>query len=75
MNSKTGSHNLIVGKQHNYSGYGGIVVGLFNTISGGYASPSAGANLNTASGYVASVSGGDNNNAAGEASFRQRGKL
>ena len=26
-NNRTGSHNLIVGREHNYSSYGGIVVG------------------------------------------------
>ena len=31
-NTRTGSHMLVVGKEHNYSGYGGMVVGVWNTI-------------------------------------------
>jgi hypothetical protein len=61
-NIRTGSHNLIVGTNHNYSSYGGIVFGNGNTISGSYASVSGGL-YNTASGGNASVSGGFNNQA------------
>jgi hypothetical protein len=52
-----GSHNLIVGSDHNYSSYGGLVAGQSNTISGIYASVSGGRN-NIASGDGASVHGG-----------------
>ena len=61
-NDRTGSHNLIVGTQNNYSSFGGLVAGRFNTISGQYASVSGG-QLNTASGLYASVSGGTTNRA------------
>ncbi len=64
---RTGSHNLIVGRAHNYSSYGGIVAGIENTISGAYSSVSGGA-LNTASGSTSSVTGGYNNTASGSTS-------
>jgi hypothetical protein len=60
---RTGSHNVVVGSQHNFSRFGGVVVGLFNTISGDFASVSGG-NGNTASGNFASVSGGSLNTAS-----------
>jgi len=58
---RTGSHNLIVGSRHNYSKYGGIVVGHWNTISGQYSSVSGGRN-NTASGNYSFVAGGGSEN-------------
>ena len=61
---KTGSHNLIVGPDHNYSSYGGFVAGAINTVSAPNASVSGGG-FNTASGDVASVSGGVLNVASG----------
>ena len=64
VNHKRGSHNIVVGAYHNYSRYGGIVVGDANTISGEYASVSGGVN-NIASGDAASVSGGESNTASG----------
>jgi hypothetical protein len=64
-NIRTGSHNLIVGTNHNYSSYGGIVFGNGNTISGSYASVSGGL-YNTASGGNSSVSGGESNTASGQ---------
>jgi hypothetical protein len=77
---RTGSHNIVVGREHNYSSYGGLVVGIGNTISGPYASVSggwhntasgpyasvSGGAYNTASGYIASVSGGYINTASGD---------
>ena len=60
---RTGSHNLIVGNQQNYSSYGGLVVGQINTISAPYSSVSGGY-LNTASGEGSSVSGGSTNTAS-----------
>ena len=61
---KSGSHNLIVGKWHSYSSYGGLVVGFNNLISGIYSSVSGGSG-NEASGSVSSVSGGNANIACG----------
>src|SRR5262245_10182081 len=62
---RTGSHNVVVGSQNNFSSFGGLVIGLFNEISGEYASVSAGL-LNTASGNFSSVSGGQGNTASGQ---------
>lgn len=68
---KTGSHNIVLGSQNNYSSYGGIVAGFSNTISGIYASVTGGS-FNQAvyddvthTGAYASVSGGDHNIACG----------
>jgi hypothetical protein len=61
-NMRTGSHNVVVGSWHNYSSFGGLVVGEYNTISGAFSSVSAGF-ANVASGQYASVSGGTHNGA------------
>jgi hypothetical protein len=63
-NSRTGSHNLIVGKEHNFSSFGGAAVGLHHQISGIFASVTGGVN-NEASGLWSTVSGGVNNVASG----------
>jgi hypothetical protein len=63
-NDRSGSHVLVVGKELNFSSYGGIVVGWHNTISGTYASVSGG-RFSIASGDYASVSGGSDNTASG----------
>lgn len=73
-NDRTGSHNLIVGKRHNYSSYGGIVVGNSNAISGDYASVTAGAG-NEASGSYSGVSGGASNEASGSYSSVSAGNI
>jgi hypothetical protein len=59
---QTGSHNLVVGEDHSYTSYGGLVVGLNNNITSVWASVSGGRE-NTASGASASVSGGAYNTA------------
>lgn len=64
---KSGSHNLVVGDGHNYSRYGGLVVGRRNSITGDYASVSGGQG-NIASGAESSVSGGRGNEAGGHTS-------
>ena len=64
-NFRTGSHNLIVGTQHNYSSYGGMAVGRGNTTTGPFGCVSGGLS-NTASGMHASVSGGFRNTASGK---------
>ncbi len=61
---RTGSHNVVVGQQHNFSRFGGLVVGEFHTISGDFAVVSGGS-TNTASGPAAVVSGGSTNTASG----------
>jgi hypothetical protein len=61
---RTGSHNVVVGSQHGFSRFGGLVVGTFNTISGDFAVVSGGT-FNTASSNYAAVSGGAGNTASG----------
>ena len=61
---KSGSHNLIVGPENNYSREGGLVVGYRNTINATGSSVTGGSS-NTASGRRSSVSGGLSNRAAG----------
>ena len=60
---RTGSHNLVIGPEHAYTSFGGVVAGRENTISAPYASVTGG-RLNTASGLGASVSGGSVNTAS-----------
>jgi hypothetical protein len=64
-NARTGSHNVVVGRFHNFSRFGGLVVGEFNTISGNFAAVGGGGG-NTASGFAAAVSGGLANTARGD---------
>ena len=56
-NDRTGSHNIVVGRYHNYSSHGGLVVGQGNAITGQFATVSGG-NGNRAAGDYSSVSGG-----------------
>jgi hypothetical protein len=63
-NIRTGSHNVVVGQGHNFSSFGGFVVGRQNEISGAFAAVSGGFD-NTASGASAAVSGGIFNRASG----------
>ena len=60
-----GSHNVVVGRQHNYSMYGGLVLGYYNEIEGAYASVTGGTS-NYAHGHGSSISGGIVNNAYGD---------
>jgi trimeric autotransporter adhesin len=60
---RTGSHNVVVGQRHNFSRFGGLVVGLTNEISGDFAAVSGG-QTNVASGFGAAVSGGALNRAS-----------
>lgn len=80
FDQRTGSHNLIVGDFHNYSGYGGLVAGIHNTVSGQYSGVMGGyynsaigdhttvlgGQANQAIGYNSSVSGGVHNDAHGD---------
>ena len=86
--TRTGSHNLIVGDLHSYSSHGGLVAGWNNTLSGvgasvtggvantasGERSSVTGGAANTASGRWSSVSGGGNNQASGEKSSASGGE-
>jgi hypothetical protein len=66
-NVRTGSHNVVVGQTHNFSSFGGLVVGAHNDIFGTFATVSGGVN-NTARGAFAAVSGGQLNAARGNVS-------
>jgi hypothetical protein len=61
---RSGSHNVVVGSNHGWESFGGLVAGQGNLISGAYASVSGGSD-NTASGDWSSVSGGAQNTAGG----------
>lgn len=61
---RTGSHNLVIGDQHSFTSYGGLVAGNHNAITAPSASITAGAS-NSASGPGASVTGGQANDASG----------
>jgi hypothetical protein len=65
--TRTGSHNLVVGEENNFSRFGGIVVGLHNETSGDFSAVSGGEG-NTASGTWSAISGGTNNRTPGFAS-------
>jgi hypothetical protein len=54
-----GSHNVVIGREHDYPSYGGLVVGHANAILGPYAF--AAGVFNVASGNHASVCGGNGN--------------
>lgn len=61
--ARSGSHNLVVGANHEWTSHSGLAAGFSNTISG--ASASALGQTNTASGDGSSVSGGSGNIAGG----------
>src|SRR5215510_933842 len=62
--TRTGSHNVVVGRFDNFSSFGGLLAGEFNEISGEFASVTGGTR-NTASGIFSLVSGGQINSATG----------
>jgi hypothetical protein len=62
--TRTGSHNVIVGKYHNFSGVAGIAAGMSDEI-GGFGSSAFGAS-NTANGNYCTVTGGNQNCARGD---------
>ncbi len=86
--TRTGSHYVIVGKEHTWTSYGGIVAGYSNNATGIYASVTGGTGNtasgslslvsggldNTASAYYTSVSGGWNNTASGNRSSVSGGR-
>jgi len=64
---RTGSHNMVGGKEQSYTRFGGLVVGRRNAITGNGATVSGGRD-STASGDYSSVSGGAFNTASGSRS-------
>ena len=61
---KSGSHNLILGRQNNYTSFGGLVGGFNNAITGSYASIITG-NSNEATATYSVVVTGSSNDATG----------
>jgi hypothetical protein len=64
---RTGSHNLVVGRNNSYTSYGGFVAGELNAVSAPAASVSGGFQ-NSATGMYSSVSGGGENVASNDRS-------
>ena len=64
---RTGSHNLVVGDEHQYPGWGGFVAGGSNSVTHAFASV-CGGTLNRARGFGSSVCGGQVNEAIGHSS-------
>jgi hypothetical protein len=62
--TRTGSHNLVVGDDHTYSSFGGVVFGWNSSITNEWAAVTGGRS-NTASGGNSSVTGGYANTASG----------
>jgi hypothetical protein len=62
--TRTGSHNVVLGTLQNFLSFGGIIAGQFNEISGPFASITGGTD-HKASGDLSSVSGGFQNTASG----------
>jgi len=62
--SRGGSHNLVIGDQHKYPSYGGIVTGWRNEILNVY-SAVVGGYFNAATGAWSTVTGGSENKASG----------
>jgi hypothetical protein len=71
---RTGSHTLVIGLGHEYTSFGGMVVGYTNSISMPYSVISAGAS-NVADALFASVSGGTGNWATGQSASVSGGFL
>ena len=74
LNDRTGSHNVIVGDEHNYTRFGGLSVGKRNSILGAWSSVTGGRG-NLAETYYAVVSGGSDNRATGQFSSVGGGRL
>lgn len=70
---KSGSHNLVMGTQNNYSSAGGIVAGKNNTINFRFASVLGGVR-NRATGFLSTVLGGHDNLALGNSSTVSGGR-
>ncbi|MCB9637771.1 MAG: hypothetical protein H6727_02560 [Myxococcales bacterium] len=63
--NRDGSHYLVIGDNHGYTSYGGIVVGYQHLVTAQYASVSGGEG-NSATAQYASVSGGEGNSATAQ---------
>ena len=63
--SRAGSHNLVVGRDHEYLGYGGLVAGMANRL-GADAASIVGGSHNEVSAQGGSVLGGERNQVSGD---------
>lgn len=72
-NVRTGSHNLIVGDYNNYSSYGTVVFGNFNSASAPYATVTGGS-YGVVSAPNATISGGYANTVSGNGATASGGK-
>ena len=61
---RTGSHNIVVGAAHNYSSFGGLAVGMRNTVSAAYSSVSGASATPPAASSRPSAGGGSTQPAA-----------
>jgi hypothetical protein len=64
VETRIGSHNLVIGDEHSWTSYGGLVAGYNNYLGGVCASVAGGIN-GAATGDYASVTGGTTNEASG----------
>jgi len=64
FSDRTGSHNLVFGRDNDFTSYGGFVGGLSNKLSAPFASVTGGQS-NEASGLLAAICGGRQNLASG----------
>merc|ERR1712160_192193 len=74
VGANPGSHNVIIGDNHKYSAFAGLVVGSNNEISAEFASVTGGSG-NIASGLHSTVSGGIGNMAKAEQSSISGGQM
>ena len=72
--TRSGSHNIIVGQQNSYSSYGGLVAGASNLIANNFATVTGGV-YNESAGSYSSVMGGFQNTASGKYSSVSGGAL
>jgi hypothetical protein len=70
---RTGSHNLVTGIDHGWTGFGGILSGQLNVQAAAYGSVLGGRG-NYVSGDQATIAGGESNSAHGERSVVSGGK-
>ncbi len=66
-NLRTGSHNLIIGNQHNYQSSAGAVLGFRNTLNA-QSTTILGGSENLANAALSSITGGKDNHTSGELS-------
>jgi len=57
---KSGSHNLVLGVEHSYSSYGGLLSGQNNAVTDAHSSSISGSNNTVTSSFAAAVAGGAN---------------